>query len=583
MVTPKKLRIGDVLLDAGLITQEQLDETLETQKNRGGKLGDLVIQLGFVSETEFLRALSNQLHMPFIELEHYSIKQDIVRKIPERLARRFRVLVLDCISDQFLIGMADPTDVLAYDEVSHILNSPIRVAIVRETDLLKIVDQVYRRTEDIASFAEELKEELIKDEEQEEEEIAVDAAPVARLLDSIFEDAIQVGASDIHIEPDENVLRIRQRVDGVLQEELIEGTKIISALVLRIKLIAKMNISERRLPQDGRFRIKVKGQDVDVRVSTMPIRHGESVVMRLLDQSKGMKSVTEIHLRPEVLKSIMFHISRPNGLIVVTGPTGSGKTTTLYAILTELNDKETKIITIEDPVEYTLPRVNQVQVNAQIDLTFARVLRTALRQDPEVVMIGEMRDEETARIGLRAALTGHLVLSTLHTNDAVSSAMRLLDMGVEGYLVAAALRVIIAQRLIRRSCEACKEIVEPTESEKHLLTLLMGTIDEGWEFKKGQGCSRCNQTGYSGRIGIHEVLEMNTELSDILRDGDSNAFAAAAVQQKDCKPLAIAAFEYALEGETTLEETFRIAGEIEDVRKRKIKGSEKVDISRISF
>ena len=360
------------------------------------------------------------------------------------------------------------------------------------------------------------------------------------------------------------MLRIRQRVDGVLQESIIPGRQIIDALVLRIKLIAKLNISEKRVPQDGRFHISVKNREIDVRVSTMPVQFGESVVMRLLDQSQGILSLTKIGMPPSILAKIQFYIKRPHGLILLTGPTGSGKSTTLYAILNELNDKTKKIITIEDPVEYTLPRVNQVQINTSIDLTFARVLRSALRQDPEIVMIGEMRDEETARIGLRAALTGHLVLSTLHTNDSISSAMRLLDMGAEGYLVAAALRLVVAQRLIRTLCDSCAVTALPSMDELELLRLLIGNIEPSWQFKKGKGCSRCNGLGYSGRVGVHELLEIDYPLADALRSGDSNKFASLAAQQKDFKPLVKSAFAYAIDGRTTLEEVFRLAGEVED-------------------
>lgn len=571
MVKPRKLRIGEVLLEAGLITKEQLDKAVEIQKKHGGKLADIIIGSGFVTEVEFLRALSNQLNLPFIELEHYSVKPKIIRKLPERIARRFKALVLDYIDDQYLVGLADPTDVLAYDEVSHILNAPIRVAIVRGSDLLKIIDQVYRRTEDIVSFAEALKVELneadVAAAAAAEEGLIDETAPVAKMLESIFADAVQVGASDIHIEPDEKVLRIRQRVDGLLQEDIIPGRQVIDALVLRIKLMANLNISEKRIPQDGRFHIKVKNREIDVRVSTMPVQFGESVVMRLLDQSQGLLSLNNIGMTKLVLEKLQFFIRRPHGLILLTGPTGSGKSTTLYAILNELNDRTKKIITIEDPVEYTLPRVNQVQVNPTIDLTFARVLRAALRQDPEVVMIGEMRDEETARIGLRAALTGHMVLSTLHTNDSISSAMRLLDMGAEGYLVAAALRLVVAQRLIRKLCDGCTIPMLPTIEELELLRLFLGTIDPSWQFKKGKGCSRCNGVGYYGRIGVHELLEIDHNLAEALRSGDSNRFASEANKQKNFKSLAKAAFEYAIAGKTSLEEVFRIAGEVAEIKR----------------
>jgi MSHA biogenesis protein MshE len=467
--------------------------------------------------------------------------------------------------------MVEPTDILAFDQVTKILGSSIQLVLIKESGLLNIIDHVYRRTEDIVSFAKELKDELGKEKasfRSSDETVAGDeSSPVAKLLDSIFEDAVQVGASDIHIEPETNLVRIRQRVDGILQESIIEGRQIADSLILRIKLLAKLNISEKRLPQDGRFLIKVKGRSLDVRAATMPVRYGETAVMRLLDQSAGILQINQLGIREDILHKILFHIHRPNGLILVTGPTGSGKTTTLYSILNELNVQEKKIITIEDPIEYSLSRISQIQVNATIGLTFARILRTVLRQDPEIIMVGEMRDEETAQIGLRAAMTGHLVLATLHTNDAVSSATRLIDMGAEGYLVAASLRAIVAQRLVRRICISCTQESEITTDEKEVLKNLIGQIDPNWKFKKGAGCSHCSNTGYKGRIAVHELLEMNFELSNALRTGDSAIFTKTALRQKDFRPLAMNILDYALKGITSLEEMFRMAGEVSDIIK----------------
>lgn len=566
-----KTKLGDLLLKSGIISREQLEHALQIQNNKGGKLGSILIELGFITEKVLLDTLSNQLNIPYLDLTNFNVDAEVVRKIPERIARRFRVVALEMKNNDYVVGMVEPTDILAFDQITKILGSSIQLVLIKEAGLLNIIDHVYRRTEDIASFAKELKDELGKEKisfRSSDETVAGDeSSPVAKLLDSIFEDAVQVGASDIHIEPETNLVRIRQRVDGILQESVIEGRQIADSLILRIKLLAKLNISEKRLPQDGRFLIKIKGRSLDIRAATMPVRYGETAVLRLLDQSAGILQINQLGIRDNILHKILFHIHRPNGLILVTGPTGSGKTTTLYSILNELNVPEKKIITIEDPIEYSLSRISQIQVNATISLTFARILRTALRQDPEIIMIGEMRDEETAQIGLRAAMTGHLVLATLHTNDAVSSATRLLDMGAEGYLVAASLRAIIAQRLIRKLCTSCTKETAITSDEQEVLKNLIGNLDPNWKFKTSSGCSHCSNTGYKGRIAVHELLEMNFELSNVLRNGDSAAFTTAALQQKDFRPLAMNILDYALKGITSLEEMFRIAGEVSDIIK----------------
>lgn len=572
-----KIKLGDLLLNAGIINNEQLNQALQAQREKGGKFGATLIELGLVTEKVLLDTLSKQLNIEYVDLTNFNVDAEIVRQIPEKIARRFRVVALDMKNNKYLVGMVDPTDILAFDEITKVLGNSIQIVLVKESGLLNIVDHVYRRTEDIVSFAKELKEELGKEKptfRSSEENVAGDeSSPVAKLLDSIFEDAVQVGASDIHIEPETNLVRIRQRVDGILQESIIEGRQIADSLILRIKLLAKLNISEKRLPQDGRFLIKVKGKSLDIRAATMPVRYGETAVLRLLDQSAGILQIDQLGIREDILHRILFHIHRPNGLILVTGPTGSGKTTTLYSILNELNVQEKKIITIEDPIEYSLSRISQIQVNSTIGLTFARILRTALRQDPEIIMVGEMRDEETAQIGLRAAMTGHLVLATLHTNDAVSSATRLLDMGSQGYLVASSLRAIIAQRLVRKICQSCIKETDISSDEQEILKNLIGHTDPNWKFSKGTGCSHCSNTGYKGRIAVHELLEMNFELSNALRTGDSAVFTKTALQQKDFRPLAMNILDYALKKITSIEEMFRIAGEVSDI----IKNADTID------
>ena len=563
--TRKKIRLGDLLVEHKVISEDQLKQALSAQKSSGRKLGKVLIENGFIDEDKMLDFLSRQLRIPFIDLKYYKYNADTVRLLPETHARRYRAISLDSSGDDVLVGMADPTDIFGYDDIANILKRPIRQALVRESDLMKTIDTVYRRTQDISNFAEELGEELAENDFDVAtlvEGADVTDAPVVKLLQSLFEDAVQVGASDIHIEPDERILRVRQRIDGVLHETIMKEANIARALVSRLKLMASLNISERRLPQDGRFNIRVNNKSVDVRLSTMPIEHGESVVMRLLDQSQGLLDLDLLGMPETICERFKKIITRPHGLVLVTGPTGSGKTTTLYSALNILNHPETKIITVEDPVEYRLPRINQVQVHSDIGLTFARVLRTALRQDPDIVLVGEMRDHETVEMGLRAAMTGHLVLSTLHTNDAISTAMRLLDMGAEGYLVASALEAVLAQRLVRRICESCVEDYTLSTHEWAWAQQVIGDMTDKVQFKHGAGCPHCNNTGYHGRIGVYELLEIDSALADALRLQDSAAFNRAAERLTSFRPLVLSTLDLAEQGITTVAEAMRIAGDI---------------------
>ena len=560
-----RIRLGDLLIQHGLITSDQLNTALDEQNRTGRKLGAVLIDLGYVAESQMLNQLADHLHIPFIDIDKLKINPDMVKKLPEIQARRYRALVIEEREHSFLLGMADPADLNAVDAIGGILPKTLELAIISETQLSNAHDNYYRKTEEIASFAEELAQEY---SDQNEFSLSSDLGEdqdtaVSRLLQSIFEDAVMSKASDIHIEPNEDVLRIRHRVDGVLQENIINQKNIANALVLRLKLMAGLDISERRLPQDGRAQMTVKNKLIDIRLSTMPIQDGEAVVMRLLDQSGGILGLDKSGMPPLILHRFTNMLNRPNGLILVTGPTGSGKTTTLYGALTELNTPERKIITVEDPVEYSLPRINQVQINNKINLDFARVLRTTLRQDPDIIMVGEMRDQETVEIGMRGALTGHLVLSTLHTNDSISSATRLIDMGTPGYLVASALRGIIAQRLARKICDNCSVDTRPTDEQMTWLQHLdpaAHTIN----FKKGEGCQKCNHTGYSGRIGVFELLEMTDEMMDKLKIDDSIGFAHAAKKSPGYKPLANAALDYAKQGITTIEEVLKLVEFVAD-------------------
>ncbi len=563
----RKLRIGELLVENGLLTAEQLTHALQAQKKRGMRLGQILVDLGYVEETQLLDFLARQLDIAFVDLSAADLSQPTVMRLPEQHARRFNAIVIRETDKDLEVGLADPTDLLALDELSRILKRPIQPALVREADLLRTLDRFYRRTDEISSLAMQLDEELSGESQLELVDIDADEkgseAPVAKLLKSVFEDAVQAGASDIHIEPDENVLRIRQRIDGVLHEQTMKETRIASALVLRIKLMSSLDISEKRLPQDGRFNMRVNEKAIDVRVSTLPVQNGEAVVMRLLDQSTGTENLDQLGLPDDLLVRLRDLIHRPYGLVLVTGPTGSGKTTTLYAALRELNEPGKKIITVEDPVEYRLPRINQVQVNPKVNLTFARVLRASLRQDPDVIMIGEMRDKETAETGLRAAMTGHLVLSTLHTNDAIATPLRLVDMGAEGYLAASALRAVIAQRLVRRICDNCREPYQPDERELGWLSS-METPSGEEAFQHGRGCGDCNQTGYRGRLGVYELLEIDESVATPLRQGQQNEYEQAAKAKSEFRPIALATLDYARRGITTIQEVFRLAEEIEE-------------------
>ena len=567
MIPKTKIRLGDLLVQQGIITDEQLMQTLAEQKQSGRKLGHVLVEQGFVSETQLLSFLSQHLNVPLIDISQYNVLATAVSQLPEVQARRHRAIVLDDKGDHLLVGMSDPADLAAVDVLSGLLLKPIKVAVVSDTQLLQAYDNFYRRTDDIASFAQELAEEY-QDGTEFDFESGVGGeqdTAVARLLQSIFEDALQTKASDIHIEPDENQLRIRMRVDGVLQENVIQEKNVASALVLRLKLMSGLDISEKRLPQDGRTSMRIKGHAIDVRVSTMPIQNGESVVMRLLDQSAGLLTLDQTGMPASLLRRFRSLLKRPHGMILVTGPTGSGKTTTLYGALSELNQPSTKIITVEDPVEYRLPRINQVQTNNKIGLSFASVLRTTLRQDPDIIMVGEMRDQETAEIGLRGALTGHLVLSTLHTNDAISSAVRLLDMGAPGYLVASSLRAIVAQRLVRKICDNCKEPYQPGSDE----LLWLRNLDDklaNITFQHGKGCSNCSKTGYKGRLGVFELLEMTESMMTALKSNNTALFAEAAANSPGFIPLAKVALTCAKMGITSVDEVLKLIEMVADER-----------------
>ncbi len=565
MARPQKVRLGEVLLQQKVLTEAQLQEALAEQKRTGRKLGRVFVEMGFVTDKAISVALAKQLSIPFVDLNKSKVQPEIINKFPEALARRYRCIVLAENNNGFMVGMVDPTDLFAYDEIVRRLNKDISLAVVQESALLVVIERSYRRTSEISNLAQELEQDLGDDSDLADfgEAKTAEEAPVVKLLHTIFEDAVQVRASDIHIEPQEHKLFIRFRIDGVMHQQTVADNKITPALVLRLKLTAGLDISEKRLPQDGRFAIKVKQQAVDVRLSSMPTQYGECVVMRLLIQNSSNFSIDNLGMPPAMLDRFRKLIHKPSGVVLVTGPTGSGKTTTLYAALNELNSPGNKIITAEDPVEYRLAGINQVQVNDKIDLDFARVLRSTLRQDPDIILLGEMRDQETAQIGLRAAMTGHFVLSTLHTNDAISSPMRLIDMGAPKFMVAMSVVAVVAQRLVRKNCEHCLEEVKPEPFEAAFLEQELGDKVHQHKYYASRGCNACNGNGYQGRMGVYELLEMNNELVDAVNHDDQATFIKMAREHMKGKTLRSNAVDLVLQKKTTIAEALRISNQLE--------------------
>jgi MSHA biogenesis protein MshE len=556
------VNIGQLLLDEEIITKEQLEIALQKQKETGDRIAKIFVNLGFVEEEALLKLLEVHLKIPLVDLSKTSIHPEISKKLTEDSSKFFKAVLLSEKNGNYQVGMVDPQDIFAVDQIAKLLDKPIEPRLISEKNLHQALDMVYQHSSDIYRVAEKLSNELenaaIKAEDNNETDTVV-----SRFIKTLFDNATKMGASDIHIEPDVGTLRIRFRVDGLLHEQIIEGKYIASALTQRLKLMANLNITEKRLPQDGRFNIQVINDTMlDIRLSTMPMEYGESIVMRLLNPSSSL-DINTIGMPENILTHFRKLLKRPQGIILVTGPTGSGKTTTLYSAINEINDVSKKFITIEDPVEYRLPRINQVQVNTKLDLTFARILRAALRQDPNIILVGEIRDQETASIALRAALTGHLVLATLHTNDAASSAIRLIDMKVESYLVAATVIAALAQRLVRRVCKNCSQVHQPTADEKMFFAEFFGENFSSQSFVEGVGCEQCKKTGYQGRVGVYELIEFDPEMKAALRVSDGNKFAELAYKNKRTHSLLANAYQLACQKITTLSEVLRVAGYME--------------------
>ena len=559
----KFVALGNLLVEQGVLTPERLNEALTEQKRTGRLLGRVLVENGFVTEEHIARAFALQLKVPYIDLKHYEVNFSTVRALSEMQVRRFRGLVLEHREDSYLVGLVDPFDLRAQDEISALLGRPIDLALITNEQLTQTIDRVYRKTELIGEFAKEVERDIESDEQivdlrALEGSIRADDAPVVRLLQTVFDDAVQVRASDIHIEPQEKKLVVRFRIDGVLRPQIEADPKIAGAVVVRLKLMAGLDIAEKRLPQDGRIAVKSGTRRLDVRVSTMPSQHGESVVLRVLMREGELMDLEKIGMPASVRASFERALQAPHGIVLVTGPTGSGKTTTLYGALQKLNDSGVKILTCEDPVEYRIDGLVQVQINEKIDLGFARVLRSFLRQDPDILLVGEIRDQETAQIAARAAMTGHIVLSTVHTNDAVSTPARLLDMGVPGYMIASTLLAVVSQRLLRLICRYCAAPDVPRPEEMEWFRHFVGDEIAQAKFQRGKGCTRCNGIGYSGRTGVFEMVEMNAPLAAAIHDGDSARFERAAREQLGRNTIGRRALELVLAGETTIDEAMQV-------------------------
>jgi type IV pilus assembly protein PilB len=527
------VRLGELLTKAGLISQDQLKEALRVQKDTGGKLGETLIKLAFVSEEDITECLSQQFGVPSINLQHFEIDASVIKLIPADVARKYNILPVNKTGATITIAMADPTNVFAMDDIKFMTGYNVEPVVASELGIKAAIDTYYGTTAslELKKVMEDLQQAESADLEvlEEEEEMDVHAladsaeeAPVVKLVNLILTDAIKRGASDIHIEPYEKEFRVRFRVDGILYEIMNPPMKLKDAITSRMKILAKLDISEKRLPQDGRIKLKIKLEDrnkeLDFRVSVLPTLFGEKIVLRLLDKDNLRLDMTKLGFEPESLVKFEEAIFKPWGMVLVTGPTGSGKTNTLYSALAKVNSPEVNIMTAEDPVEFNLPGINQVQMKESIGLNFAATLRSFLRQDPNIILVGEIRDFETAEIAIKAALTGHLVLSTLHTNDAPSTINRLMNMGIEPFLVATSVQLIAAQRLVRRICASCKEGVEVTHQA--LLNLGFKKDEVGtFEVLKGRGCEKCNNTGYKGRVGLVEVMVIVDDIRELILSG----------------------------------------------------------------
>ncbi len=559
-------RLGALLINANLISEQQLQQALQKQKKEGGRLGSNLVQMGFIQEDRLIDFLSQQYGLPSIDIEHFEIDPALIKLIPSEVAQKYMIIPINRSGSTLTIAMVDPSNVFAIDDVKFMTGYNVEPVVASEGAIKAAIDKYYDSADMLQTVMQDIREEIdidvVEDEIDEDLNLgeikqAIEDAPVVKLVNLILSEAIKKGASDIHIEPYEKDVRVRYRIDGVLYEVMSPPKRLKDALTSRLKIMAELDIAERRLPQDGRIKLKMKGKEVDLRVSTLPTLFGEKVVMRILDKSNLMLDMTKLGFEPETLKKLQDAIFAPYGMVLVTGPTGSGKSTTLYSALGQINNPEINIMTAEDPVEYNLFGINQVQMKEEIGLNFAAALRSFLRQDPDVVMVGEIRDYETAEIAVKAALTGHLVLSTLHTNDAPSTINRLLNMGIEPFLVASSVILIMAQRLARRICPECREAMEVPEKTLIDIGLTPKQAQETTCYH-GTGCSNCSDTGYKGRVGLYEVMPIDEQIRELILEGASTAEIKQSAIRNGMQSLRMAALNKLVAGETTLDEVLRV-------------------------
>lgn len=559
-------RLGELLVREKLISLQQLRQAQEEQRRSGQNLGYTLSKLGYIADDDITNFLSSQYRLPAIDLENYDVDPEVIRLVSREVCEKHKILPVSRSGSSLIVAMADPTNLHAIDDIKFLTSYTVEPVVASETAIQHALERYFTVG---PNYDEVMAEFNIADEDidftGESEEInalelerASADAPVVRLVNVLLLNAIRKGASDIHVEPYERKVRVRYRVDGVLHEEMTPPLKLKNALVSRLKIMSQLDIAERRLPQDGRIKLKLgRGREMDFRVSVLPTMWGEKVVLRLLDKSNLQLDMTKLGFDPQPLKDFKWAISQPWGMVLVTGPTGSGKTTTLYSALSELNQPDTNISTAEDPVEYNLPGINQVQMHDEIGLNFAMALRSFLRQDPDIIMVGEIRDFETAEIGVKAALTGHLVLSTLHTNDAPATISRLLNMGVEPFLITASVNLVLAQRLARKVCVDCKA---PIDFERDALVDMGMSSEQAASAKimKGAGCATCSGTGYKGRIALYEVMRFTDDLKEMVLGGSSGAELKAAAVKSGMSTLRMSGIKKILEGVTTPEEVMRV-------------------------
>ncbi|NCB03963.1 MAG: type II secretion system protein GspE [Clostridia bacterium] len=565
-IEKKKMRLGDILIAQGVITESQLEATLQSQqKGKRARLGDLLIEAGVTTEGAIARALHVQLGIEYVELRGVKIPQEVIGLVSGSILRKHKVLPLgfdENDSNVLLLAMADPLDMIAQDDIAIVSNYRVEPRIATASEINLLLDK-YFGTEEAMSAAER----YTKEREQQnaaleeaalQEDNELNSAPIVQLVKTMIEQAVRQRASDIHIEALERQVRVRYRIDGVLSEKMVYDISLLPAIVTRIKILGGMDISEKRRPQDGHISISVDLREYDIRVSVLPTAFGEKVVMRITSATALQKNKAELGLRPDELRLFDHILANPNGIILVTGPTGSGKSSTLYTALSELNTPDVNIVTVEDPIEANIPGINQINVNTKANLTFANALRAILRQDPDIIMIGEIRDVETASIAVQASITGHLVVSTLHTNSSAATITRLMDMGIEPFLIADSIVGVIAQRLVRRLCPSCRRARPATESEKLLLGVPQ---EESPMIYDAVGCSLCAETGYYGRIGVFEIMTITPQMKKIIADRGSTEAIKNTALENGLSTLRMSAAKYVLEGTTTVQEMLKISFE----------------------